>query len=159
MIDKAYFALGIVIAVLYGLLSGDFPAPKHIFDEVDPEFAPYVTSFEETTGVSAAGIAIQFGKLREGVLGTAYPYPLVPEIIIQKEAWSRLRYSREFLVWHELAHLLCHKKHVEGEMKDGCPISIMNAYIGSELCYLEYREHYIELFKLECQPFIDEEEI
>ena len=119
------------------------------------QFAPYVRSFESEAAhqgktLKVTDLVIQFGPMKNhlerGICeidGDA-----TPTITINEDSWNRMDDSeREPLIFHELGHCVLHRRHQNGQMKDGVPTSLMNSYSITEFTYSTYREYYLhELF-------------
>lgn len=155
----------IIQGVLWGIAIGLFVlicrnpnvrfVPKYLGESPAPEFRICVAAFQQFTGITK-NVPIKFAELNPAILGLSYlfPYPFteyMSEIEINKSQWDSLGDGQCFLVWHELAHVLCHREHIEGEFKDGCATSIMNPYLPGNPCIYAHFNEYLKDFAQICR--------
>lgn len=112
------------------------------------EITPYIEKFEKEFTTKYKG-GYDFKDLDDEMMGVCYSnlvftnYPR-NMIYIDIKYWKSLSdIGKEQLIFHELIHCRYNIDHIEGKYDDGCSLSIMNPYIGSDECYLKHKEEYL----------------
>jgi hypothetical protein len=111
--------------------------------DFDPEFYPYIESFNEEVGVFDNGILV-FEHLPSPKVGLCYQ-TRVPLIKIDPTYWSKsTRPGRESVLWHEIGHAL-NLDHDNSILANGCPNSLMSPIMSVKLkeCFVTSRQHYV----------------
>lgn len=114
--------------------------PNH----VDPELERYVLDFEKEYRVTVNIYVGMESNLDNNYIGECWRFEDgYKEVVIEKEWWNKATIlRRRSLVFHELAHCLFGRKHIEGKFKDGCPISLMSKNIESQQCLRRHWNEY-----------------
>jgi hypothetical protein len=112
---------------------------------VDPVLQPYLTSFETDVGVSTDGISVDFANTETNpnplgeTVGECILYSNNTKVIqIDSGYWTTASAEqRKQLIYHELGHCAMGLGHTPGYIAsggmNGCPISIMDPYVFSNL--------------------------
>lgn len=115
-------------------------------------FSVYVQEFEKLSGRPVL-IAMNFGDVQEdGKSAICYSYGpnnIYNYIIFNESDWDVYgHFGREQLVFHELAHCILGRKHLNAKNSQGEPLSIMYWQVFGDSGYYERnRNYYInELF-------------
>ena len=130
---------------------------------IDSEFVPYVNRFVEYTrenglNVSTKGLILERKVLDRQTLGVCYLGQKT--VYINSLYWGRhmtvYPYSKEQLIFHELAHCLLKRGHKENSMPSSVgdiPSSIMYPTFFSSHFYLANYSYYVlELFNPNIDP-------
>jgi hypothetical protein len=89
---------------------------------IDPEFLPFVQSFERRWGKTVDDIPVNFGNVQDKGTAAACFYQLDGrrEIVVSKYYWEHFKVaaprSLEFIIWHELGHCVLLRKHTHSTM-------------------------------------------
>lgn len=116
--------LAIVLLVACGMTD------PRVYQSSNPEFAPYIRTFEAETGTNVRNFPVNFGEIDEDHAGEAWVYSNLIEsyceVMIDEEFWREHvdRRRRELLISHELGHC-SGLEHNESKFSNGEPKSIM----------------------------------
>lgn len=123
---------------------------------IDPTFQDLISRFEKDGNRTIKDLVVKFGYIstpggKPGtyVVGECEQGLGTPTVTILPAYWnSATDLQREELMYHELGHCILERDHVEEELSDGCPVSIMDPYTIEESCLIAHHAEYIkELFK------------
>jgi hypothetical protein len=90
---------------------------------VDPEFQPFVESFEHLYGKSIGDIPINFGNTLDKRAAATCFFQMDGrrEIVVSRHHWEYFKsvsiVSLEPIIWHELGHCVLLRKHSSGTMR------------------------------------------
>lgn len=78
----------------------------------------------------------------------------IPIVLILDSYWESASIAdKEQLIYHELGHCILDRKHLDGKLDSGIPISIMDTFHFDRSTYIYYHDYYMrELF---LGPFLD----
>lgn len=127
---------------------GRRPYTKH---RTNPEFVPYVDSFEQQFNVKV-NVPIISKQIDVNKAGVCYVWSDgYREIQINSRHWSYFsEEQKEQLVFHELGHCVFNLDHDDSslEYKPNCPNSIMRSFVFNQYeidnCYVPEKTHYME---------------
>lgn len=79
----------------------------------------------------------------------------IPIVLILDSYWESASIAdKEQLIYHELGHCVLGRKHLDGKLDSGIPISIMNTFHFDRSTYVYYHDYYMrELF---LGPFLND---
>lgn len=118
----------------------------------DKYFDPYIKVFLEEGKdriniFERTGLTVRFRSLRYLKKGRAIGvcYMGLKHIDIDPEFWynnteSKLR--KMMLFAHEALHCVCFRGHTKKHFKDGCSVSIMDAFLPSDYCLRKHLKEY-----------------
>jgi hypothetical protein len=118
---------------------------------IEPEFMPYVQTFEDATG-KRVDISMKFvDRLDKDdiIKGMCWNRGFTKDIEISAKHWNwgMSEASKEALILHELGHCVLGREHtsVEDTMDEGdnCPNSIMDKNSAPYWCYEKHKDHYL----------------
>lgn len=141
----------LTLAVIIGCSSFIRIKPKH--KGIDSEFSRYVNSFIHRSRGKVANVEnLTMGfdilpTVEDGqIVGTcSYVIPNLAEIDIHYPFWiNSPSVKREFLIYHEMIHCMCHSLHRNKMKKDGCPESIMHEKTMPVICSIRHYRHYVK---------------
>jgi hypothetical protein len=124
--------------------------------EVDPEFADYITAFEQDSvrynNEQKISYDVKFGDTK-GQGAKCTHSPIHKEVLVNQKNWDQLdKLSRLMLLYHEFGHCSLGRSH-NNEMRVDqtvytIPRSIMNQHPVTGLEYQQHEDDYLkELFK------------
>lgn len=122
------------------------------FAGVHPEFRDLVAQYESLLGKSIGDVAVNFQDRPTGVAGsciTTYhdggPYH---EVVIDPDTWDDISDEQQMaLLFHELAHCVQGRPHLNSHLSDGCPKSMMHENLLATSCIKNHEGYYLkELF-------------
>lgn len=171
------------VAVEPPLKSKDKPE----YTGVDPALQPLVNEYKslaEKEGIKFTHeVSVGFTDIdHRDIVGLCHYGKDFREIDIDLEYFNKItELQRKELVYHELTHCYCLRKHDFGEDRsypeandskfdrsekfrsifwitpgffvDGCPTSIMYPYVLTNGCYEKHQEHYEKEMFERCQPY------
>lgn len=120
---------------------------------IDPTFVKYVRSYQRNYTTYYDGSIVFNSMLSPGYYAVAHRRyvngELQMDIEVQPENWKEItEIQREFLIYHELSHALYGANHDNEMLSNGCPKSIMNAYLQEDDCYERMTSYYIEELRI-----------
>lgn len=129
----------------------------------DKEFIPYIERFAADTNQPLDKIlktnSIAFTEIETPDEKKNEMYVIIGQcnlatlgVSIDRSNWkTESIQTKTALIHHELGHCYCLIGHVEAELKDGCPDSIMNPLLPSEACLEKHWDRYIDDLKDRCE--------
>lgn len=159
------------------------PVYKGIDARAYPLISDYVLRAKKHHVRFTKPISIGFTDINNGgVVGTCFYGKNFREIEIDNHEWfSHTELNREELIFHELTHCLCSRRHdyadgkeytpiplekldqifhdwpfyapLPGRYKDECPLSIMFPHVLSLKCIKAHREEYLNEMFDRCKPW------
>jgi hypothetical protein len=64
-------------------------------------------------------------------------------VLIKTQYWSKATQNKQRqLIFHELGHCMLNRHHTTTYLEDGCPSSIMHAYVVSQPCVDKHADYY-----------------
>jgi hypothetical protein len=118
---------------------------------IEPEFMPYVQTFEDATG-KPVNLTIRFIKQfnNDNIKAKCWDRVFTRDIEVSEKHWSGMSPSlKEALILHELGHCVLNRGHIKWEDKinapyNNCPNSVMDPNSVPDWCYEQNRRHYLE---------------
>lgn len=133
----------VLIGINFLFLIGCGQYDPRPFTNTHKDMIPFINYFTQLTSVQV-DIPINYGNTGEklGVCSVNGQY----KWITINEKWFKSHSDEDklVLVLHELGHCVLNKPHVDGYMRDGCALSIMNTYHIGSYCFLLHEEFYLE---------------
>jgi hypothetical protein len=160
--------------------------PAAEYEGVDPSFKPFVNEYKSLAKNHDINftneVTVGFADITyKDVVGLCNYGENFREIDIDRRYWdSASDRTRKTLIFHELTHCYCLRKHDYGENQpypeinrnnyaqkglpplyyvspgffvDGCAITIMHPYVLSDSCAVEHNSHYEDEMFERCQPY------
>jgi hypothetical protein len=159
---------------------------KPVYQGVDPKAVPIVDEYRLLAGKKnikfTHTVTVGFTDINHGrVVGVCYYGDGWREIDVDNRYWNNSSdITRRTLLFHELTHCYCSRKHdwgagkdypeakkldyvkkdepfhffvADGFFADGCPLSIMYPYVLTDDCMVDHQEYYENEMFDRCDPF------
>jgi hypothetical protein len=140
---------GYFLAIMFYFCIGCTISQFKIHDDYFNQYIDLFTKLSngKINNYDILGLTVRFKKLNNPTIGRCFIG--YKHIDIDPKFWYNNYGKRKIALFlHEAAHCICLSEHINGNLKDGCPKSIMSPYILSNYCLNKHWDFYIkELFK------------